>query len=262
MSKPLANPVVLSDEQERFFIETWNDNRTYEALIILHDKLGIGSVTSYSIAQRLREQGKLRDKAHDRYSEKTALAFKYDYENGMSLNEIAKAHNVGLKGVTKYLKKIYGGEIPKRMPTLEGEIWKDIDGCPSHQVSNMGRIYVKSIQRVIYGSLGHGYRHVCIKDEAGNNHQFSVHGLVAQVFIPNPENKPQVDHIDSNPLNNAASNLQWVTQEEQLNNVESQKKRQVADEKRQKRWKMQPLIKKMIEIEPDKLELIKMIIDY
>lgn len=262
MSKPLVNPVVLSEEEEKFFIETWNDNRTYEALVILHDKLGIGSATSYSIAKRLREEGKLRDKTHNRYSEKTALVFKNEYENGRSLNEIAKAHNVGLKGITKYLKNFYGGKIPKRMPILEGEIWKDIDGCSSYQVSNMGRIYVKSINRAIFGSLSHGYRHVSIKDDTGKKHQFAVHRLVALAFIPNPENKPQVDHVDSDPLNNKASNLKWVTQEEQLINKETQKKRQIANTKRQKRWKIQPLIKKMLEIEPDKLELVKMIIDY
>ena len=90
MSKPLANPVILSEEQERFFIETWNDNRTYEALVIIHDKLGFGSTTSNSIAKRLREEGKLRDKTHNRYSEKKALEFKRDYENGKHLVKLRK----------------------------------------------------------------------------------------------------------------------------------------------------------------------------
>ena len=75
-------------------------------------------------------------------------------------------------------------------------------------------------------------------------------------------NKPQVDHIDSNPQNNNAMNLRWVTQEEQYGNEETKKKKKVSQEKFLKRFKIEPLIKKMMEIEPDKLELIKMIINY
>lgn len=44
--------------------------------------------------------------------------------------------------------------------------------------------------------------------------QPTVHKLVAQAFIPNPENKPEVHHIDGNPANNKVSNLMWVTEEE------------------------------------------------
>lgn len=48
----------------------------------------------------------------------------------------------------------------------------------------------------------------------GVGKKYLLHRLLATAFIPNPEDKPQVNHIDGNPLNNAISNLEWVTQSE------------------------------------------------
>jgi hypothetical protein len=51
-----------------------------------------------------------------------------------------------------------------------------------------------------------------------------LHRLVALMFIPNPYNKPQIDHIDTNSLNNHVSNLRWTTQKENMNNINSKNK--------------------------------------
>lgn len=56
-----------------------------------------------------------------------------------------------------------------------------------------------------------GYPQVRIYDSKGKGHTLRVHRLVAQSFIPNPENLPQVDHIDGDKTNNMVSNLRWVT---------------------------------------------------
>ena len=124
-----------------------------------------------------------------------------------------------------------------------------------YEVSNKGRIrknkIIIDLSKYVIHSNGY-YQYV------GG----FVHRIVAKAFIPNPDNKPQVDHIDSNPFNNIVENLRWVNSEEQFSNEESKKKRGLARERTLKVLKLKPLIKSLLEIEPDKLQLVKMIIDY
>ena len=60
-----------------------------------------------------------------------------------------------------------------------------------------------------------------------------VHKLVAEAFIPNPFNKPEVDHIDNNKMNNSADNLQWVTHKENCNNLITRKHNSTNSKKSQ-----------------------------
>ena len=100
------------------------------------------------------------------------------------------------------------------------EVWKDIPNYEGlYQVSNLGR--VKSFRQSTnhrYESeyilkpihANNGYCQVTLYDNT-IRHKFLIHRLVAEAFIPNPENLPQVNHKDENPYNNAASNLEWCT---------------------------------------------------
>lgn len=98
------------------------------------------------------------------------------------------------------------------------EIWKDIEGYEGlYQVSNMGR--VRSLRRnIILKSKieRNGYERVRL---CTNNipKDYSVHRLVATAFISNPNNYPIVNHKDENRTNNCADNLEWCTQEYNVN---------------------------------------------
>lgn len=107
------------------------------------------------------------------------------------------------------------------------EEWRPVVGFEKlYEVSNMGN--VRSIQfhgkkRIRLLSIIKdnrvGYLSVKLRDwENATEGNYLIHRLVAQAFIPNPDNKPQVDHIDTNPSNNKVSNLQWVTPLENQNN--------------------------------------------
>ena len=99
------------------------------------------------------------------------------------------------------------------------EIWKDIEGFEDHyKISNLGNVYGKKRKRNLKPSLNsHGYYHISLWKN-GKEKKMSIHRLIGLHFIPNPENKPTVDHIDQNPINNDLSNLRWYTQKEQLAN--------------------------------------------
>lgn len=62
---------------------------------------------------------------------------------------------------------------------------------------------------------------MCRYQKNGNVSKFKIHRLVAEAFIPNPENKPTVDHINRDRFDNRLENLRWVTYKEQRSNQRS-----------------------------------------
>ena len=105
------------------------------------------------------------------------------------------------------------------------ELWKDIQGYEGlYQISNLGR--VKSLERIIVTNngitkkisekilkpyiKGTGYYNIVLRKDSKTKCYF-VHRLVANEFIPNPDNLPQVNHKDENKLNNNVDNLEWCT---------------------------------------------------
>jgi hypothetical protein len=102
------------------------------------------------------------------------------------------------------------------------ELWKDIRGYEGlYRVSNYGRIKSlgndKKRKEKILTSFINGVGYVLIKlSKEGKQYNHRLHRLVAEAFIDNPLNKPEVNHIDGNKSNNNISNLEWSTRSENV----------------------------------------------
>lgn len=137
---------------------------------------------------------------------------------------------------------------------LEGEEWMPIHGYESlYMVSNYGRII--SLDRAVNAldtkrtrpysmmrkpklrkpaSAGQGYLHIGLRGLDGSYKKFYIHRLVAEHFIPNPDNLPYVNHKDGKPaLNNRADNLEWCTQSYNVNYLNTKiRQREAANKDR------------------------------
>lgn len=95
------------------------------------------------------------------------------------------------------------------------ELWKEIDDFPGYHISNYGRVRSKKHNnKLLICRPNHaGYMKVCMY-KCGDLKGRRVSRLVAKAFIPNPLNKPQVNHIDGFRDNDKWINLEWVTSSE------------------------------------------------
>jgi hypothetical protein len=103
---------------------------------------------------------------------------------------------------------------------MAAEVWAPIGFNSAYAVSNHGRVRGVRKDLLRPALKADGYLQVGLPAPGGGRHaggltkQFYVHRLVAEVFTPNPDGKKVVNHIDGNRANNAADNLEWVTNQE------------------------------------------------
>ena len=92
-------------------------------------------------------------------------------------------------------------------------MWKKIiynEITTDYSVSDKGEVRKDTTNHLMKLQIQQGYSHVTIQIN-GKPKRFRVHRLVAEAFIPNPDGKPYVNHIDGNRQNNSITNLEWVT---------------------------------------------------
>ena len=85
-----------------------------------------------------------------------------------------------------------------------------------YTINEDGYIYNKNNKKIKSYITNKGYVAVQLKRDKKRYHKL-VHRLVAETYIPNPNNKPQVNHINGNKTDNRVGNLEWVTAEENVN---------------------------------------------
>lgn len=124
------------------------------------------------------------------------------------------------------------------------EIWRKIEGFEKYEVSNLGR--VRSLDYKHTGEIKvlrpilnrYGYLRINLYKNSKLCSR-SIHRLVAQAFILNPENKQQVNHIDANKQNNIVSNLEWCTNLENMQHARDMGLLKLTDEQKKKRSEKQ-----------------------
>lgn len=97
--------------------------------------------------------------------------------------------------------------------------WRDVVGLKGYKVSRNGEVFSMKQNRYMSPSdNGYGYLFIAFNVNGKSVYRY-IHRLVAEAFIPNPENKEQVNHIDGNKYNNCLENLEWVTSLENIHHA-------------------------------------------
>lgn len=146
------------------------------------------------------------------------IKFILENKETMTNKELAKALNVPVETLKTRTKKlgIKRDRFKQSVNNLSGEQWRPLAEAPRYEISNLGRVkdtrenFIKRASK----RKDTGYMQINITLPNGKDVPRRLNRLVAITWIPNPDNKPEVNHIDGNKENNSVANLEWVTSSE------------------------------------------------
>lgn len=114
------------------------------------------------------------------------------------------------------------------------EFWREIDGFSNYRISSFGKIKnVKTNKILSLQKASNNYVKVHLWKDNCDNYMF-LHRLLAETFIPNPNNYKVVNHIDGNKYNNSLCNLEWCTHSENLKHAYNTNLRSITENCKEK----------------------------
>lgn len=244
----------LTEQDEKHILEVIDNNKREDSISILSKDFRITKMALRIVYSRMQHSGKIRDKNKNKWSEAELITIKSMVDSGHYVSEISSSLHRCQQSIKKKIIEIYGF-VP--LVNAKGEKWRKVEGLSDYEVSNLGRIRNIKKMKLIKGYIQYGY--ICVNI---NKKQKRLHRLVAEAFLPNPDGKEQVDHLNGDTLDNRANNLRWVTPKENSNNQHRLTRITESAEKKRVNKEIDDLLKCIFEKGISKSDLIRKVLDY